>query len=866
LNEQNTGLVRAKLSAPTISHKIIKRAKVVKKLQQATDNKLTLITAPAGFGKTTTAVSYLAEAALPFAWLSLDENDNDPVRFWRYVLAALRGLGNFEKDFWEIPVRRELIHSNIQADMILDKLYTLPGKTVMVLDDYHLIQNEIVQNSLAYFIKYLPSHFKMVILSRTEPKLNVMREWTGAQVGKINIRDLSFDYGEVAAFFQAKGYQLTAAEIATVRDYTEGWAAGLVLTAFSMAEEGDPQATISRFSGKNRHVGQLFQAEVFDRWPDEIKNFMVRIAFLDKFCGPLCEAVTGRAASKELLNKLAERNSFIFHLDQENEWFRFHHLFSDFLRQRLEREQLTVRLELCRKAGEWYQQNGLMPEAFAMFIKAGTYEQAFPLILNLDLYLSMSQNGDDSDWLNLMDSIPPEYYQRDVRACTWYSWLLSMENRSREANLWADRAQSYFDRIKDGLAVEEKSFLEVHVLAAKASLAILNMDLEKVRDYFEQISHIKMPEQIMVGEMNSAEISILKTAYGFKGRLKKLDELAALLSGELPRIIGDFAAYLPVGMAESHYERNDLQTAFQILNQGMESVVTLGKPGAIVPCIIILVKLKRAEGDFEGAMRTIAMGRQKLAGKSKALWNYFLDLLIANLYIDRNDAPAAAEWLNIDRLGVFDSLSCSREYEHLTFARYLNLIGRHDEALTLLARMAQFAQKEDRLGSRIEILCQTAISHQLQSDMASAMTALDEALELGMADGYVRTFTDQLEPMAELLAKYKIWKKNPETNGKYSYVKNLLRLTRETIRTIRTKLPADQDVRMQPDLTAPQLSVKEHRVLRLLAAKRPNQEIAAELCISVRTVKYYNTQIFEKLGVANRTEAVARAWEIGILK
>jgi LuxR family maltose regulon positive regulatory protein len=705
-----------------------------------------------------------------------------------------------------------------------------------------------------------------VILSRTEPKLNVMREWTGAQVGKINIRDLSFDYGEVAAFFQAKGYQLTAAEIATVRDYTEGWAAGLVLTAFSMAEEGDPQATISRFSGKNRHVGQLFQAEVFDRWPDEIQDFLVRIAFLDKFCGSLCEAVTGRAASKKLLNKLAESNSFIFHLDQENEWFRFHHLFSDFLRQRLEREQLTIRRELYRKAGEWYQNNGLMPEACKMFAKAGAYEQAFPLILNQDLYLSMAQNGDYSDWLDLMNSIPPEYHQRDVRACTWYSWLLSMENRMDEAKLWADRAQSYFDRIKDGLDATEKSFMEVLVLVTKVSLAILDMDLEQVRRYFEQIRQIKLSGQIIVGEMNSEEVSILKTVYGFKGRLKKVDELAALLNHELPRIIGDFAVYLPVGLAESHYERNNLKTAFQILNQCMESVVVLGNSGAIVPCVIILARLKRAKGDFEGAMRTIAMGRQKLAGKSKALWNYFLDLFIANLYIDRHDALAAAEWLNIDHLGVFDGLSRSREYEHLTFTRYLNLIGRSDEALTLLVRMDQFARNEGRLGSRIEILCQTAISHQLQNDWASAMAALDEALKLGMEDGYVRTFIDQSEPMAELLNEYKKWKKKLGTDARYEYAKKLSRLNREQVRVFRTKLEAGDGVPPHPDLITERLSVREYRVLRLLAAGRSNQEIAAELGITLRTVKHHNTQIFAKLGVNSRLQAVKKAWEFGALE
>ena len=210
MTEESTILVRTKLNAPTINHKIIKREIALKKLQQSTDYKLTLITAPAGCGKTTAAVSYLAEAGLPFTWLSLDESDNDPVRFWRYILAAIKGLGDSGKNFWDIPVRQELIVSNIQADMMLDKLYTLPGKTVMVLDDFHLIDNEIIQSSLAYFLKYLPSHFRLMILSRNEPDLKVMCEWISGQVLKIGVRELSFSLRETTEFFKVKGYPLTS--------------------------------------------------------------------------------------------------------------------------------------------------------------------------------------------------------------------------------------------------------------------------------------------------------------------------------------------------------------------------------------------------------------------------------------------------------------------------------------------------------------------------------------------------------------------------------------------------------------------------------------------------------------------------------
>jgi LuxR family maltose regulon positive regulatory protein len=864
MNEQSSILIRTKVNAPTINPKIIKREKLLQRLQQSTDYKLTMITAPAGFGKTTAAVSYLMESAIPFAWLGVDESDNDPLRFWRYLIAAFGGLGNFGPNFWEIPVQQELISSNIQVDMLLDKLYTLPGETVLVLDDYHMIANEMIQNSLAYLLKYLPSHCRMIILSRKEPELKLSREWAGGKVLKIGAQDLSFDGREVTQFFKVKGYHLTPDEVAAVLNYTEGWAAGLVMAALSIEEDGDATATVSRFSGKNRHVERLFQDEVFDRWLDETKNFLVWIAFLDKFSGPLCQAVTGLVESSEYLKTLAEGNSFIFHLDQENEWFRFHHLFGEFLRRRLEREDPALRRELYRKAGGWYRDNGLIREAIEVFIKAGAYERAYPLMLQIGA--NMARDGDYAAWMEWFTHIPPEYYEREVGIYITCSTFLSMETRMSEAESWADKAESCFNRIEDKLDQNEKDFLKAKIILAKANLAILEMNIERVSYYFQQAGSLKLNRPITVGEMNSRETSILKTAYGFKGRLEKFEELRVIWADELPWLTGNIAAYLTVGLAECHYERNNLQAAHNTLTQGMESIFELGNPGVIVPCLFALARLKRAAGDIESAMQTIAWGRKKLTGRSKTFWNYLLDVFTANLYIDRNDGAAAAEWLNTDRIGVFDDLSSPREYEYLTFTRYLNLTGRHDDALLLLGRLDKFAQKEDRLGSRIEILCQIAIGYQLKGDSANAMAALDQALTLGMENDYVRTFLDLLEPMAELLANYRNWKKKLGPDARYDYAKKLFRLIRENIRIFRANPQSAEVNQPQTDQAKPQLSVREYRVLRLLAAERSNQEIAAELCISVRTVKHYNSQIFEKLGVDNRRKAVKVALETGTLE
>ena len=636
------------------------------------------------------------------------------------------------------------------------------------------------------------------------------------------------------------------------------------MTALSLEEEGDVHATVSRLSGKDRHVERFFSDEVFDRWPDGVKNFLVRIAFLDKFCGPLCEAVTGLQEGTEHLRKLAEGNSFIFHLDRENEWFASITFSANFYSGGWRERTRPCGGNYIIRPGGWYQENGYLREATEAFIEAGEYGRTLRL-LNKLIHV-MAPAGEYSTWLKWMGAIPLEYYDGEVRACTGYSWALSMENRIGEAKFWADQAQSCFDRIKGGLAADEKDFLEANVIAVRANLAVLEMDIDRAIYYFHQTDHLKFRQYLVIGEMNSGEVSLLKTAYCFRGRLKKVDLLYNILVDRCYQLFGMNAVYVKIVLAECAYERNNLETASALLGQGMEDVIELKNPGAIVPCVVTLAKIKRAAGDIEGAIRTVAMGRQKLAGQSKTFWNYYLDVFNAGLYIDRHNASATAEWLNTDRLEVLDNLSSPREYEYLIFARYLNLIGQYDDALLLLGRLESFAQKEDRLGSRIEILCQIAITHQMNGDLANAMAALDATLELGIEDGYVRTFTDQLEPMAELLTKYISWKKKPGTDARYDYAKNLLRMVRENIRIFRAGLPADEEVPSVHDPDVPRLSVREHRVLRLLAAKRSNSEIAAELCLSVRTVKYYNSQIFEKLGVDNRTEAVTRAWEMKILE
>ncbi|MDD3230395.1 MAG: LuxR C-terminal-related transcriptional regulator [Oscillospiraceae bacterium] len=363
--------------------------------------------------------------------------------------------------------------------------------------------------------------------------------------------------------------------------------------------------------------------------------------------------------------------------------------------------------------------------------------------------------------------------------------------------------------------------------------------------------------------MNSGEASLLKTAYGFKGRLNKVCEAYERGIDDAPRVLGNFSAYISVALAECQYERGELNEVYSTLVKNMGRITGLKNPGIIVPCFITLANVKKAGGDISGAYDIIESGRAILENK-KSVWSYFLDVFTAGLYISKGDADSAAKWIAVNRLGVFDAISAPREFEYIIFARYLILLNRSDEALILLSRLVNFSITENRLGSRIEALCLSAICSDRMGETANAMLALHEALELGYADGYARTFTDEGQPLADLLVNYRAWTRQ-NGNDKYEeYSRHLLKLTKENMRiqkaiTLRDEISASGE---KPALDV--LRDRELAVLKLLVEELSNQEIADKLFVSVRTVKHYNAQIFEKLGVKNRLEAIIKARELGI--
>lgn len=855
-------MLQAKLCMPYIGRNIVKRKKIAEKLRLLPEYKLAFISAPAGYGKTTAVVDYLTGANLKFAWFSIDEADNDPSRFWRYLLSSVsRCVGNGEIN--RISLDSDLVSSNITVDLFISTIETVSEKFVMVLDDYHLIDNSIILNSVEHFVKYMPQNIDLIILSRKEPEhtLSVLRS-RGMAIS-LGIKDISFDYAETAEFFAQKGIRLTEEEIAKIEKCTEGWAAGLVAASFSIRECESIHNAVSAFSGKDRNINSILENEVLARWSGEVRDFLIHTSFLDKLSDSVCSAVTGNGNSAGLLKMLSDSNSFIIPLDTENQWFRYHHLFQEFLVSRLELEGEMVLRRLYRLAGEWYLEQGLHAEGINWLLKAGEYEKVLPFIL--DYRCEIIQEYEFLQWNKWLDCIPEQLYENDVTVYTSYSWVASMDNKIDVAEVWADKARACFKRIKGRLKKTEKNLMEAYVVSSELNVAMFKMDISKALLHFYKLGRLRILAPVRLAEMNWNEPSLLKTAYGFKGRLGTVKGYLPVVS-LLPGLFGDSSAYFAVIIAEFYYEQNKLKELNTTLINNIGAITGMKNPGLIVPCFTVLAKGRLAKGDIPGAFRTIDEAKKLLTGKVGNVWRYHLDIFTAKLYLGAGDDGSALKFLDTGKIGIYDALSYIRESEYIVYARYLMRINRLQDALILLNRLEDFARKEKRLASQIEILCLTAIGYSMKGDYQSALDILEQALALGRKEGYARTFIDEMGPMAVLLERYVTVNRNGYKNKHLTYAKSLLRSTNEYITILKSATCDECTTQSKEDFTGSLLSKRETEILKLLTEKRSNAEIAAELFISLSAVKQHNSRIFDKLGVKNRHEAVARARELRIIE
>ena len=792
-------LLETKLYVPRSRRALVPRPRLSERLDQGTASKLTLVSAPAGFGKTTLLTEWLAAGpAAPaderlVAWLSLDRGDNDPVSFWTYVIAALRtvasGVGDSALALLQAP-RSPPIETVLTA--LLNDLGATAGDIVLVLDDYHVVDARDVQDGMAFLLDHLPPQLHVVIAGRADPALPLARLRGRGELVEIRAAELRFTPDEAAAYLtEMMGLRLTAGDVAALEARTEGWIAALQLAALSMQGRDDVAGFIAGFAGDDRYVVDYLVEEVLQRQPDRVQAFLLQTSILGRLSGSLCDAVTGQGGGKAMLEALDRGNLFLVPLDDRRRWYRYHHLFADVLHARLLDERPGQVPDLHRRASAWYEQNGEPAEAIGHALAAGDFGRAADLVeLAIPAMRRTRQEAALRGWLK---TLPDEVVRvRPVLSVGLAGALLAIgelegvEGRLRDA----ERCLGTTTGIGEGsqapsaeMAVDDEEFrrLPAGIELYRSALAMARgdvpgtvrharraIDLSPEEDHLVRASAAGMSGlafwtsgDLEAGHSAYAEcvaglrraghiadifgcaiaMADIRLAQGRLGEAMRTYEQALQGAPEQGGPVLRGTADMHVGMSEVHRERDDLPAATQQLLRSQELGEHAGLPQNRYRWRVAMARIRQAEGDPVGALDLLNEAERLYMG------DFFPNVrpvpaLKARVWIAQGRLGEALGWAREQGLSVDDDLSYLHEFEHITLARML--LARHQdelgeasihEATRLLERLLLTAEEGERTGRVIEILVLQALTRQRLGDIPAALACLERAMTMAEPEG-----------------------------------------------------------------------------------------------------------------------------------
>ena len=906
-------ILGTKLYIPPPPLKVVARPRLIERLNegQASGRRpgVTLISAPAGFGKTTLVSEWIASCGQRAAWLSLEENDSEPARFLIYLIRALQtispNLGTYLLEILQSP-QPPPIESILTV--LANEITAIPDHFVIVLDDYHVIDSKAIDEALTFLVEHLPPQMHLVITTREDPALPIPRLRARRQLIELRAADLRFTPSEAAEFLnQVMDLNLSVEEVAALETRTEGWIAGLQLAALSMKGNQDVTGFIQAFAGDHRYIVDYLVEEVLQRQPEPVRNFLLQTSILERLNGTLCDAVTAQTSGKALLETLQRGNFFLIPLDDKRHWYRYHHLFADVLRLHLIAEQPDQVPVLHRRASTWYEQNGSAADAIRHSLAGEDFERAADLIERA--LPVMRQSRQESTLLGWLKALPDELFQnRPVLSAHYAGTLLQngqfdgVEARLRDAERWLDTPT---DRRVRPIFVDEEEFrrLPASVAMYRAAIALARGDVANtmkharevlaltpedddfmrgaassllglafwtsgdletaLRMYSDGMAHLQrigFISDVIGGSVTLADIRITQ------GRLREAMsiyerglQLATTQSGHALR----GAADMHVGMSALYRERNELDTAAQHLLESKELGDLNGLPKNPYRWRVAMARTREVQGDPDEALGLLDEAERLYQGDFSPNVRP-VPALKARVWVAQGRLHEALAWAREQGLSAEDNLSYLREFEHITLARILLARYKIDhqdstirEAIGLLERLLSAAEEGGRMGSAIEILVLQALAHHARGDVPAALLPLERALTLAEPEGYVRMFLDEGSPMAGLLREVLRRGILPDYTGKLLTGFESEQPTNVAEAPLHTRSAS-------PPLIEP-LSQRELEVLRLFRTELSGPEIARELVIGLSTVRTHTKSIYSKLGVNSRRAAVRRAEELGLI-
>lgn len=907
-----TSILATKLFVPRQRPKSVPRPQLLKRLTEALYGRLTLISAPAGFGKTTLASQWIMESGYAYTWLSLDKSDSDPTRLLAYIISALEkiiptvGAGLVERLQSSQPPSAEWVLTTLINNML-----TLSGdRFIFVLDDYHLLDSPTADQIVEFLIENLPLQMHLVITTREDPSFSLARLRARGELTEIRIADLRFTVDEITMFLnESMELNLSADDISILENRTEGWIASLQMAAISMQARDDVGSFLQSFTGSHRFILDYLFEEVLKQQADHIREFLYQTSVLNRLNASLCAKITGRDDTQLILETLERQNLLIIPLDDQRQWYRYHHLFADVLFTYATQQFSGQLNQYQRLASEWYEEQGDKAEAIRYAHAAKDDERVADL---LELSWPAIFNGfKPATWLSWAQTLPDEMVNVRPVLSAGYAWVLldehlldDVEERLHVAERWLNETHQSDDEFPIIINKGEFGSLAATIAGGYAYLAQVRGNaqetiehairaLERLPDddhynrgimalflgmgywtmgkltlaydaFLDCVASLNRANHMhfqMVGMVRLADIRMAQgqlhnalTMYNESLNISSSTPETHLYPDpeDNPFIPGTVNLY--AGLSELHYKRGDLETAQQLANTGLALSRQTIYSTSSDRLAVTMARIQIGLGNFDNALTLLREAEQQNQQKS-TFAPYPISAMRAYVWLLQGKLDDALNWAKETGFSVNDPVSFRHEFEYLTLSRVLIALYREqqidtavNEAEHLLDNLLNLAQDEGRTDSVIEILILQSIVYQVQGDNLAALDLLGDALNLAEPEGYIQVFVDEGKSMSQLLSMCLLHSDDS------SYLTRLLQAFDQS-----ENEPEPNQLLIEP------LSERELDVLRLISDGYTNRAIADKLFIALSTVKKHANNIYGKLNVTNRTQAIKRASELNIL-